>query len=260
MVEERQAALKQMIPHKVTGSDDVAVGLWKSQCWRSADRLTRFFNQIVGEKRVPSDWQQSTTISIWKRKGSPADRANYRPNRLLSHTMKVSEHFIDRRIRNIMRLSTNQSGFVAGCGTIVAIHAARLLVEKHREKQKPLHLAFLDLGKAFNRVPHKVIWYAFRQQGVPEELIEWIRIRYSSLRSHVQAAAGTSADFPISVSVREGSALSPLLFIVVMDVVTWDLQKITWTLLYADDAHLRRQAKTRAADTKLESPACKVQC
>ena len=48
-----------------------------------------------------------------------------------------------------------------------------------------------------------------------------------------------STDFPISVGVHQGSALSPLLFIVVMDVVTRDLQKPTpWTLLYADDVML----------------------
>ncbi|VDP07973.1 unnamed protein product [Heligmosomoides polygyrus] len=44
-----------------------------------------------------------------------------------------------RRIREIVKLSDNQCGFVPGCGTIDAIHAARLLVEKHREKEKPVH-------------------------------------------------------------------------------------------------------------------------
>ena len=41
-----------------------------------------------------------------------------------------------------------------GCGTTDAVHAVRLLMEKHREKRQPLHLAFLDLEKAFDRVPH----------------------------------------------------------------------------------------------------------
>ncbi|VDO22667.1 unnamed protein product [Heligmosomoides polygyrus] len=46
----------------------------------------------------------------------------------------------------------NQCGFVAGCGTVDAI---RLLTEKHREKQKPVPIVFLDLEKAFDRVK----WY-----------------------------------------------------------------------------------------------------
>ncbi|VDP40828.1 unnamed protein product [Heligmosomoides polygyrus] len=111
--------------------------------------------------------------------------------------MKIFERILDSRIREIVKLSSNQCGFVTGCGTIDAIHAARLLVEKHREKQRPVYLAFLDLEKAFDGVPREVIWYALRQHGVPEELVEWVRMLYSCPRSRVKAAAGTSTEFPI---------------------------------------------------------------
>ncbi|VDP46650.1 unnamed protein product [Heligmosomoides polygyrus] len=87
--------------------------------------------------------------------------------------MKIFERILDRGIREIVKLSANQCGFVSGCGSVGAIHAAHLLMEKHCEKQKPVHMAFLDLEKAFDRVPCEVIWYALRQHNVPEELIEW---------------------------------------------------------------------------------------
>ena len=45
--------------------------------------------------------------------------------------------------------------------------------------------------------------------------------------------------FSIKVGVHQGSALSPLLFIAVMDTITRDMQQpIPWTLLYADDVML----------------------
>ncbi|VDP47120.1 unnamed protein product [Heligmosomoides polygyrus] len=150
---------------------------------------------------------QSTSIPIWKKKGSPADCSNYCPIRLLSHSMKIFERILDRRIREIVK--HRPCGFVSGCGTIDAIHAARLLVEKHRERQKSEHIAFLDLEKAFDRVP-----------------------------------PGISMEFPISVGVHQGSALSPLLFVVVMDAITRDLQNpVPWTLLYADDVMLASEDK-----------------
>ncbi|VDO89830.1 unnamed protein product [Heligmosomoides polygyrus] len=158
--------------------------------------------------------------------------------------MKIFERIVDGRIRDTVQLSTNQCGFVAGCGTVDAIHAVRLLIEKHRDKQKPVHLAFLDLEKAFGRVPREVIWYALREHGVPEELIEWVRILYSCPKSRVQAAAGTSMEFPISVGVHQGSALSPLLLVVVMHAISRDLQQpVLWTLLYADDVMLASEDK-----------------
>ncbi|VDO75281.1 unnamed protein product [Heligmosomoides polygyrus] len=252
-VEETEAALKKMKPGKATGPDDLAADVWKSTLWYPAECLAEFFNQVVKEKKVPECWHNSTTIPIWKKKGSPADCFKYRLIRLLSQNMKIFERILDRRIREIVKLSDNQlsavlsdnqCGFVSGCGTIDAIHAARLLVEKHREKQKPVHIASLDLKKAFDRVPREVIWYSLRQRNVPEQLIELVWMLYSFPKSRVQAAAGTSMEFPISVGVHQGSALSPLLFVVVMDGITRDLQQpVPFTLLYADDVMLASEDK-----------------
>ncbi|EYC31611.1 hypothetical protein Y032_0004g2248 [Ancylostoma ceylanicum] len=88
-VEETMAAVKRMKPGKALDPDDVAAELWKSRHWNSTEWLTAFFNTVVEEKKTPVDWQSSTTIPIWKRKGNPADCANYRPIRLLSQSMKI---------------------------------------------------------------------------------------------------------------------------------------------------------------------------
>ncbi|VDO18579.1 unnamed protein product [Heligmosomoides polygyrus] len=159
-VEGTEAALGKMKPDKATGLDDLAPDLWKSKLWHPAEWLAKLFNQVVKEKKVLERWHNSTTISIWKKKGSPADCSNYRPIPLLSHSMRIFERLLDRRIPKIVKLSDNQCGIVFGCGTIDAIHAVHLLVKKHREKQRPVHIAFLDLEKASDRVPREVIWLA----------------------------------------------------------------------------------------------------
>jgi len=223
---------------KSPGLDDIPAEFWKMKELHptSTTWLTSFLNLIVDTGKVPSSWSSRITIPIFKNKGDPAVCSNYWLIWLLSHTMKILERIIDKRLCSIITLSTNHRGFVKGCGTIDAIHAARLLLEKHCESRKPLHIAFLDLEKAFDHVPHQLIWYTLRERQVPEQLISWIKMLYTNTSSHVHCPASTSDNFPICVGVHQGSALSPFLFVVVMDTITHDLQQsIPWTLLYADD-------------------------
>lgn len=243
---EVERAIIGMKNAKAPGPDDLPADLWKLKELRGTATawLTDFFNAVVETGRAPADWSTSITVPIFKNKGDPATCSNYRPIRLLCHTMKILERILNQRLREVIRLKINQCGFVKGTGTTDAIFAARQLMEKHRERKQPLHLAFLDLEKAFDRVPHQLIWYALRDHEVPELLINWVRLLYVNATSRVRCSVGTSGSFPVRVGVHQGSALSPLLFILVMDTITRDLQDdIPWTLLYADDVLLAAKTK-----------------
>ena len=150
--------------------------------------------------------------------------------------MKILERIVNHRIRNIVNVSPQQCGFVRGKSTTDAIHTTRQLIEKYTEKNAKLHLAFLDLEKAFDRTPHAAIEMALRDHYVPEQLIDVVRLMYNNTTSIVRCAAGISMPFPIRVGVHQGSALSPLLFILVVDSATRSIQRSApWCLLYADD-------------------------
>ncbi|GJY31892.1 retrovirus-related pol polyprotein LINE-1 [Tanacetum coccineum] len=64
--------------------------------------------------------------------------------------MKLWERVIERRLRRMTKVSEFQFGFMSGRYTMEAIHIIRSLMEKYRERQKDLHLAFLDLENAYD--------------------------------------------------------------------------------------------------------------
>ena len=83
----------------------------------------------------------------------------------------------------------------------------------------------------FDRVPRKVIEWVLRRKMVPERMVKAIMAK-----TRVKTVAGVSKDFEIGVGVHQGSILSPLLFIVVMDEVTKKVRnEVSWELGYADD-------------------------
>ena len=84
-----------------------------------------------------------------------------------------------------------QCGFMSGRGTTDAIFIVRQLQEKHLAANKPLYMAFVDLEKAFDRVPRDVIWWAMRKLGIDEWLVHLVQSMYKDVRSRVRVAMGT---------------------------------------------------------------------
>ena len=71
----------------------------------------------------------------------------YRGIKLMSHTMKLWERMIEARLREITNIADNQFEFRPGKSTTEPIFALRMLQEKYREKNKELHMVFVDLEK-----------------------------------------------------------------------------------------------------------------
>ena len=94
----------------------------------------------------------------------------------------------------------------------------RQVQEKHEAKKKKLYYAFVDLEKAFDRVPREVVRWALRKLGVDEWLIRTVMALYIEVFTIVRTYAGLSESFEMKVGLHQGSLLSPL-FAAVMDVV-----------------------------------------
>ena len=62
---------------------------------------------------------------------------------------------------------------------------------------KRLYMAFIDLEKAFDRVPRKVIWWALRKLGVDEWIVCLVQGMYSNARSRVRVGEGYSEEFEV---------------------------------------------------------------
>ena len=112
-----------------------------------------------------------------------------------------------------------QYGFMPGKGTVDAAFALRRFTEKFRAKNNKLLLIFIDLKKVSEKA-RKVINFALRRKGVPEYLVNGVMLLYKGCETAVSVDSKLSRSFSVKGGVHQMSALSPLLFMMVMDVLT----------------------------------------
>ena len=100
---------------------------------------------IYEQEKIATEWRDSVIIPIYKENGEIQDCENYRGIKLISHTMKIWERIIDRRLREETHIGDEQSGCMPCRATTDAIFAVRQLMEKHRKNRKDCIWYFIDL-------------------------------------------------------------------------------------------------------------------
>ncbi|KAK3519618.1 hypothetical protein QTP86_000975, partial [Hemibagrus guttatus] len=234
--DEVRKALKRMKSGKAVGPDDIPVEVWKCLGEAAVEFLANLFNRVLESERMPEEWRRSVLVPIFKNKGDVQSCSNYRGIKLMSHTMKLWERVVEARLRKVVEICEQQYGFMPRKSTTDAIFALRILMEKYRDGQKELHCVFVDLEKAYDRVPREELWYCMRKSGVAEKYVRVVQDMYERSRTVVRCAVGQTEEFKVEVGLHQGSALSPFLFAMVMDQLSEEVrQESPWTMMFADD-------------------------
>jgi len=73
---------------------------------------------------------------------------------------------IEGKLSVDIKISESQFGFMSGRSTIEAIHLIHRLMEFYRDRKRDLHMAFINLEKAYDRVSREVLWRCLEKRGV----------------------------------------------------------------------------------------------
>ncbi|KAK3558000.1 hypothetical protein QTP86_005613 [Hemibagrus guttatus] len=224
--DEVRKALKRMKSGKAVGPDDILVEVWKCLGEAAVEFLTSLINRVLESERMPEEWRRSVLVPIFKNKGDVQSCSNYRGIKLMSHTMKVWERVVEARLRKVVEICEQQYGFMPRKSTTDAIFALRILMEKYRDGQRELHCVFVDLEKAYDRVPREELWYCMRKSGVAEKYVRVVQDMYERSRTVVRCAVGQTEEFKVEVGLHQGSALSPFLFAILL--AGWNGWRKVW--------------------------------
>ena len=99
-----------------------------------------------------------------------------------------------------------------------------------------MYFGLVDLETAFDRVPTEVIKMAMCKLGVEEWLVSAVMSMYTGAKTVLRTVYCNSNGFEVRVGMHQGSALSPLLFAIVMEALSRKFRVVLpWELFCIDD-------------------------
>ena len=118
--------------------------------------MTGVLNEATREG-IFEEWRTSTITHniIYKHKGDLLECNNFRGIKLLSHTLKLWERVVENRLRKMVNfierqyMGSNQKSQLSNHCSAYGFN------KKNTEFGKELHVVFVNLEKAYGRVPIK---------------------------------------------------------------------------------------------------------
>jgi len=163
--EEVKRAVDHMRNNKSPGYDGLPAEIFKKGGDAMITWMQGIFNTAWKEGRIPDDWGKAVICPVFKNKGDRAECGNYRGISLLPHITKIYERILERRLRSQVEdgLGEWHYGFRPNRNTADLIFSMKMIFEKTWEYNDRTYLAFLDLEKAFDRVPRNKLWKAMQK-------------------------------------------------------------------------------------------------
>ena len=239
--------LKNLDVRKSHGLDGMANWILKECREELVDKVNNIIKCSLKEDKIPQDWKKAIIIPIHKgdRKDDPT---NYRPVSLTCSIAKICEKIIkDRWIKYLEEnniLNPRQFGFRQGrsCTTNLICFYSRI-IDITQERDGWADCVFLDLKKAFDKVPHRKLLRKLEIiGGIRGKLLEWIKDFLNERTMRVTIRDKSSSWKGVISGVPQGSVLAPIMFAICVNDMNKGVD--SYMSFFADDAKLLRRVST----------------
>uniref|UniRef100_A0A670IZP3 Reverse transcriptase domain-containing protein n=1 Tax=Podarcis muralis TaxID=64176 RepID=A0A670IZP3_PODMU len=220
--EEVEEVIKELKRGKAPGPDGFTSSYYKEMKDILMNPLVEVMNNTLKEREIPNTWKEAFITIIPKQDADPTQVKNYRPISLLNTDYKIFAGILAKRLKKILIkiIHKDQAGFLPGRqiknNTRSIINIIEYLSERY---DKPASLIFVDAEKAFDNVAWDFMLRNLEFMEVGQEFWNGIKAIYTEQKAKLIINNVITEDIKISKGTRQGCPLSPLLFIVVLEVL-----------------------------------------
>ena len=222
---ELTIAIKQLKRKKSTGPDQIPNEIFIEASELTKEIYRKNMNKILKAAEIPEQWQHGEIIRLYKGKGIKGKCSNERGISLTSNYGKVFERIINNRARKMVHMTDAQAGGTKGRATADHIMVLNDLIAWEKRNRKSIHIAFLDVTKAYDKAWLNAIMYTMYMRGVNSNLWNIIKKLNENLTATIKTKHGNTRKIKIRDSIRQGGVLSVMQYALIMDEIAKEVQK-----------------------------------
>jgi hypothetical protein len=190
----------------------------KASSWNSISPVVRtcFYTVIMIRGYFPEILTRGRTIFIPKKVCGSTDPKAYRPITISSVILRQFNRILADRMTHSHNWDERQRAFLPVDGCAENLTVLQTMLHNARLFRKELHIASIDLSKAFDSVVHAAVVHELKQYGAPPPFIKYIQEGYKDMRTVIQYN-GLEKEVAVTRGVRQGDPLSSPLFNLVIE-------------------------------------------
>ncbi len=110
-----------------------------------------------------------------------------------------------------------QNGFRHGWSCADHLSTLAQIIDSRKKRNQSTFIAFIDLCKAYDRISRPLLWRKLKQSGVSQKFLQAIQSLYKDVKCSVKINGHHSEWFNVSVGLKQGCLISPMLFNLYID-------------------------------------------
>ena len=206
-------AISSLKNNRSPGPDEIPAELIKSGGEELISIMHEMIVKIWNTELLPDEWLVGSLIPLHK-KGDKLTCENYRGISLLNAAYKVYAKILYNRLTPHAEtvIGEYQCGFRRDRSTSDQIFNLRLILQRGREFNIQTHHLFIDFKAAYDNIIRSELYIAMKELNFKTKLIRLVRATLEGFKSQVKVQNDFSTPITIKKGLKQGDALSTLLF------------------------------------------------
>ena len=220
--------------NKSPGEDKLPYEMLRNLSKPALKVLLDIYNCTWESGTLPGDWKHAIVAPFIKPGKDPSKPEAYRPIALTSSLCKTMERMVTNRFQWFLErrelITKNQAGFRKNRSTVDQIIRMQDKISKSLKGKEHVLGVFIDFEKAYDMIHVPTLMRKIRDLGVIGKMYYWVKDFLTDRTFQVKVGATLSQKHTLENGTPQGSVISPLLFLIMINDMPNDTSGVDLSL------------------------------